>query len=130
MSFDPSPDDEEATSKAVRIVVADDPTGTIVLRLVGEADSLAADELRSALRAVLRACPSSVAIDLADLAYCDLSGVEAIDDCLGLARDEGQKLEVRNASELVIALRELSRDNREAWLKGLAVSSFLTDHEE
>ncbi|MBD8058998.1 STAS domain-containing protein [Cellulomonas sp. JH27-2] len=133
MSTELTPDDDrtsdDGTASTVRVVVAHEPGGTVVLRLVGEADALVADDMRRELCAALRARPSPVALDLSELAFCDLAGLLAIGTCVTQAHELGCAVELRNATDVLTWLDETTRDSHGSWLRGLAVSSLLTDHE-
>ncbi|WP_158580672.1 STAS domain-containing protein [Cellulomonas rhizosphaerae] len=111
----------------VRIFVTDEPGDVARVRLVGEADALAAQRLRRDLAALLRTCPMSVVVDLVDVTFCDLAGASAIDRSVQQAERDGRRVEVRDASALVSWLLRTSREVGAA--HQVAVSLDLADHE-
>jgi anti-anti-sigma regulatory factor len=57
----------------------------LVLAVVGEADLSTATPLRQQLLAALAFAPSSVLLDLSGLTFCDLSGLDALNDLAAAA---------------------------------------------
>ena len=81
----------------VRVVAR--TTGThLLLEVSGEADLSTAPELRDELAAALSRCPRSVALEVSHLTYCDLAGLDALNDFCAEASRAGVPPVVRGMS--------------------------------
>lgn len=88
--------------------------GTAVLRVAGELDVATADLLRGALAPVVAdPAVTAVVLDLAELGFCDVSGLRAALEAAVRLRQRGATLHLRDPSPLVrrvLALLDLEQD--------------------
>lgn len=69
-----------------------------MLVIVGEADLANADQLHADLASALARKPPSLVVDLAGLDFCDLSGLDALQDAARQAQAAGVQLTFRGMS--------------------------------
>lgn len=75
------------------------PTGPeLVVVVAGEADLATAGQLRAELVAALGNRPRTMVVDVADLAFCDLQGLDALNDAARVAQDAGVTVALRGMS--------------------------------
>lgn len=78
-----------------------DGDGEVRVSVIGEADLCTARQLRCALIGVLRQQPAVVVVDLAGLSFCDVRGLDALQDALVLSRATGVRMSWQAASPLL-----------------------------
>ena len=72
------------------------------VRLTGELDNIAGEQLRIVLSDIITAgTPDSIIVDLDNLAFLDSQGVRALLDCYFAATGAGKDFHVRNAHGIV-----------------------------
>jgi anti-sigma B factor antagonist len=90
--------------------------GRLVLRLSGDLDIAATDELQSRLDALREDGASPVVLDLSELEFIDSSGLACITRAIRDARQEGRELEVgRELRDQVKRLLELVDGEQLFW---------------
>jgi anti-anti-sigma factor len=70
----------------------------LVVGVAGEADVGTAAQLRDELVRCLRCRPQVLVVDLRDLDFCDLHGLDALDDATDVAHRAGITVALRGAS--------------------------------
>lgn len=88
----------------------------LVVAVAGEADWNTADQLRDQLTQALAYGPRSVILDLADLEFCNLRGLDALNEFC----------EVAQKSSVDVSIRGISRQLR--WLFDCLVTGLGGDH--
>ena len=79
-----------------------------VVRLSGDFDINARDEMRDALLEAVRSAPAEVVIDFADAAFLDSEAMGALIEALNAGREAGVPLRIVNARGLVHRVLEVS----------------------
>lgn len=88
------------------VLVEDTMTdGHLLLVVVGEADLHSAPTLRADLLIALDRRPGSVVVDVSRLAYCDLAGLDALNDFCAAATAAGVPTVIDGMSPLLAWLR-------------------------
>ena len=83
-------------------------SGRARLRLRGELDTAVADELAATLDEACAAAPSLLLVDLADLSYCDSSGVRVLLLAAARCASKGIELHLVGARSNVRRIFELT----------------------
>jgi anti-anti-sigma factor len=73
----------------------------LVIVLAGEADVRTSPQLRDQLGAALDAAPQELVVDVSDLTFVDLSGLDVLDEAERAAADVGVVVTVRGLSPLL-----------------------------
>jgi len=81
-----------------------DPSGTPVLKLIGEIDISTVGRIRSAIEPVLAGQSDRIVFDLRDLRFMDSSGLTML---LAIA-EKVAEVELRNASQIIRTVIELT----------------------
>lgn len=81
----------------------------LVVTLHGEADACSGPGLRAELVSVLQQPRGTVVVDLADLHFCDLGGMDAISDFVGHAAELGIRVRLCGMSDLTRRLFTMFR---------------------
>ncbi|RST04298.1 anti-sigma factor antagonist [Streptomyces sp. WAC07149] len=84
--------------------------GSVVVRVSGELDIERAPALGRALQARISRpdCPPEIVLDLAELGFCDSSGLNALLRALASAEERGRRLTLRNPSPQFLRLLRLT----------------------
>lgn len=77
---------------------------SLVVVVAGEADWGTASQLRDQLTAALAYGPQSVALDLTDLTFCNLTGLRALIEVVEVAQRAGADVVLRGTPELLSCL--------------------------
>jgi anti-sigma B factor antagonist len=79
-----------------------------VVRLSGEFDINARDEMRTALLAAVQSAPTEVVLDFGDAAFLDSEAMSALIEGLHAGREAGVPLRIVNAHGIVHRVLEVS----------------------
>ncbi len=99
---------EDADQAVLRTTVSVRPEGQVIVRVTGELDLGSVTEFLAAIDEAIDRDPSSIELDLGDLAFMDSSGVGAYVDAFRRARARSVILEIGDRSPPVERVLELS----------------------
>ncbi len=100
-----SPDDRGPAARSLVVIRRlDGPR--LVLRVLGEADVGSVRDLRDGLRRALALALDEVSVDLSGLTFCDLAGLDALDDFVRDAADRGLTTSVHGMSPVLSWLHD------------------------
>ena len=82
--------------------------GQTVIEVVGEVDAASADILRNAIFEVIDGGDARVTVDMAEVSFMDSSGLRVLIAGFKAAEQAGGSLSVRNPSDVVTRLLEIT----------------------